>query len=83
MENIQDGILFFNAPWCGPCRAVKKYLTPAVMEEYGVISIDIAEYPEMAAKHQVASIPAFVKLEGGSAQKTHVGRLSLEDLKTF
>jgi hypothetical protein len=53
------------------------------MEEHGVISVDIAEYPEMAAQHQVASVPTFVKLEGGSAQKSHVGRLSLEDLKTF
>lgn len=83
MENIQDGILFFNASWCGPCKSVKKYLTPEVMEEYGVINVDISEHPELAAQHQVASVPTFVKLKEGSLEKFHVGRLSFEDLKTF
>ena len=83
MEDIQDGIYFFNAEWCGPCKVVKKYLTEDVMQEYNITSVDISEYPELAAKHFVSSVPTFVKIVKGTKEKMYTGRLSLNELKNF
>ena len=83
MEDIQDGIYFFNAEWCGPCKVVKKYLTEDVMQEYNITSVDISVYPELAAKHFVSSVPTFVKIVKGTKEKMYTGRLSLNELKNF
>ena len=83
MEDIRDGVYFFNAEWCGPCKAVKKYLTEDVMKEYNITSVDISEHPELAAKHFVSSVQTFVRIIDGTKEKMHVGRLTLEQLKTF
>lgn len=83
MEDIQDGIYFFNAPWCGPCKVVKKYLTEEIMEELNIISVDISENIDLPSKYFVSSVPTFVKIIKGTKEKMHVGKLSLEDLKTF
>ena len=83
MKDIRDGVYFFNAEWCGPCKAVKNYLTEAVMQEHNIISVDISEHPEIAAKHFVSSVPTFVKIINGTKEKMYVGRLTLEQLKNF
>ena len=83
MKDIQDGILFFNAPWCGPCKVVKKYLSEDLMKELNITSVDISEDIDLATKYFVSSVPTFVKISKGTKEKMHVGNLSLEDLKTF
>jgi len=83
MKDIKDGIYFFNAEWCGPCKVVKKYITEDVMQEYNITSVDISEHPELAAKHFVSSVPTFVKIINGTKEKMYAGRLTLEQLKTF
>ncbi len=83
MEDIRDGVYLVKSEWCGPCKAVKKYLTEEVMKEYNITSVDISEHPELAAKHFVSSVPTFVRIIDGTKEKMHVGRLTLEQLKTF
>ena len=83
MKDIQDCIYFFNAPWCGPCKVVKKYLSKEIIEELNIINVDISENIDLAREYFVASVPTFVKVIKGKKEKMHVGKLSLEELKTF
>lgn len=83
MNTIENGILFFNSPWCGPCKTVKKVLTEDVSKELNIFSFDAVKDVDVFGHYQVSSVPTFVKIDGGNEVKRHVGGMSLEDLKKF
>ena len=57
----QDAVmLYFSAPTCNVCHALKPKLTEAVMSEFPAFvieSIDISETPEIASTFSVFTIP--------------------------
>ena len=83
MKEVKDGILFFSASWCGPCKVIKQYLTEEVMEELNITKVDISDDISLATKHFVSSVPTFVKIVNGTKEKMYTGKLTLEQLKTF
>ncbi|MEW5832011.1 MAG: thioredoxin family protein [Campylobacterota bacterium] len=59
--NTNDAVmLYFSAPGCNVCHALKPKLTEAVMEHFPTFiieSIDISETPEIASHFSVFAIP--------------------------
>ncbi|MDD5159738.1 MAG: thioredoxin family protein [Sulfuricurvum sp.] len=53
-------MLYFSAPTCNVCHALKPKLTEAIMDEFPTFvieSIDISETPEIASHFTVFTIP--------------------------
>ncbi len=53
-------MLYFSAPGCNVCHALKPKLTEAIMEHFPVFvieSVDISETPEIASHFSVFAIP--------------------------
>lgn len=95
-ENLQDEeadeaddesdprILFFTAPWCGPCQQIKRRIFPVMIEagwrisarEDGHIQIvDGDHLPELAARYRVTTYPTFIVVHGDQEQLRHTGYL--------
>jgi thioredoxin-like negative regulator of GroEL len=59
--NTNDAVmLYFSAPTCNVCHALKPKLTEAIMENFPsfvIESIDISETPEIASHFTVFTIP--------------------------
>lgn len=59
--STQDAVLlYFSAPTCNVCHALKPKLTEAIMEHFPTFvieSIDISETPEIASYFTVFAIP--------------------------
>ena len=59
--NSNDAVmLYFSAPTCNVCHALKPKLTEAIMEHFSTFvieSIDISETPEIASHFSVFAIP--------------------------
>ena len=60
---MKEEILFFSAPWCSPCKHMKKMLTESIRHELNLKIIDITEDMEIAAKYEVMNAPSFVKIK--------------------
>ena len=60
LQNNDAVMLYFSAPGCNVCHALKPKLTEAVMDAFPAFiieSIDISESPEIASHFSVFAIP--------------------------
>ena len=69
--NSNDAVmLYFSAPTCNVCHALKPKLTEAIMSEFTTFvieSIDISETPEIASHFSVFAIPTVLIFFQGRA----------------
>jgi len=71
-------IIYFSAPWCGPCRAFGPVME-RVAEHFSenanveVIKVNADEDPDTAAMHNIRSIPALVYLKDGKTYYQSIG----------
>jgi thioredoxin 1 len=63
ISNSPAVMLYFSAPTCNVCHALKPKLFEAVEQNFGqfeLVSIDISETPEIASHYSVFAIPTLV-----------------------
>lgn len=69
----------FTAPWCGPCRSMEPHLNALAKshaDKVKIIKINVDDEPELAAKHQIRSIPAMMLYEDGMRLESKTGAMS-------
>ena len=76
LESSQPVLVDFWAPWCGPCRVmgpVVDELTEAFAGQATVGSLNVDDYPALAAQYEIRSIPALLFFKQGKAVDQAVG----------
>eukprot|EP00522_Entomoneis_paludosa_P016540 CAMPEP_0172451362 /NCGR_PEP_ID=MMETSP1065-20121228/9437_1 /TAXON_ID=265537 /ORGANISM="Amphiprora paludosa, Strain CCMP125" /LENGTH=127 /DNA_ID=CAMNT_0013203313 /DNA_START=469 /DNA_END=852 /DNA_ORIENTATION=+ len=74
----RDGpiLVFFTAPWCGPCR-LSVPVVKEIMKEFAgkieVVEVCTDDLPEVAADANVVSIPTIQMYSDGEVMDTIVG----------
>ena len=65
----------FWAPWCGPCRVVHPVLEEmdAERDDLNVVSLNVDDNQQTAAKYEVLSIPTMILFKGGEVATRIVG----------
>ena len=73
----------FWAPWCGPCRVVHPILEELDSErdDLTILSLNVDENQETAAKYEVLSIPTMILFKGGESAKRIVGAMPKKKLE--
>ncbi|MCR4594516.1 MAG: thioredoxin [Clostridiales bacterium] len=86
IKNSDFAVVDFSATWCGPCRMVAPVVEELSDELDGSVdffNVDVDENGELAARFQIASIPAIAVFKKGECVDMSVGLKPKEDLKTF
>jgi thioredoxin 1 len=67
----------FWAPWCGPCRVVHPILEEmdAEREDLHVVSLNVDDNQQTAARYEVLSIPTLILFKDGDEAKRVVGAM--------
>ena len=73
----------FWAPWCGPCRVVHPVLEEmdGERDDLTILSLNVDDNQETAAKYEVLSIPTLILFKGGESAKRIVGALPKKKLE--
>jgi len=73
-------ILYFSAPWCGPCRNFKPIME-SVSNSIPVRFINVDDNPELSAQYNVRSVPMLVFLKDGQEADKSIGVLTEAQVK--
>ena len=82
---MSKGILYFSAPWCGPC----KVMSPLVeqMEKQGKIvvkKVNVDYDASLPTKYNIRNIPTMVLTDmNGNEIKRHTGAMSEQQILDF
>lgn len=73
-EAIREGpvVVDFWAPWCRPCLALEPVLEQ-IEDRVPVARLNIDDYPEIASRYEIFSIPTVMLFADGAARGRVVG----------
>ena len=82
MQSDKPVLIDFWASWCGPCQMVLPIIAELGEEltDVKVCKINVDEYPNLAKKFRVLSIPTLVVMENGEIAQRSVGAKSKEEI---
>ena len=69
-------VLDFWAEWCGPCKFMEPIIEEIEKEQAGKVQfekINVDEKQDLAAKHQVMSIPTYIIVKDDKEQERIIG----------
>jgi len=72
-------VLYFSAPWCGPCRAFKPVME-SLQSEMSVTFIDVDSSPQTAQKYNVRSVPTVLIIKNGVEKHRLIGAKSKDEI---
>ena len=78
---MKTELLFFSAPWCGPCKQMKLVLNESIQNELNMRIIDISQDMETATKYHVMNVPTFIKVQDGEVVSRKIGATTIDNLK--
>ena len=65
-------VVDFWAPWCRPCKALEPILEQ-LADRVPVARLNIDDYPEIAGRYEILSIPTVMLFSDGEPRGTVVG----------
>ena len=78
-EINEEVVVDFYADWCGPCKMIGSILEE--IDAFNVLKINVDEFPDIARKFGIMSIPTLIKFKGGEEIKKVVGLRTKEQLE--
>ena len=83
---IQNGkvLVDFYADWCGPCQMLGPVLEEAQNTvEFTLLKINVDEFPNIARRYGIMSIPTIILFKDGELIKKDLGYKPLPEIINF
>ena len=82
--NNNKGIIYFSAPWCGPCKMLGPIMDSLISEGMKVNKVNVDYEPSLLKQYNVKSIPTLILTDlDGNELGRKVGGLSKQQVTDF
>jgi len=85
-QSEQPVLVYFWAPWCGPCRLVSPTIS-SIAEAYSdrlkVVKLEVDSNPESRDKCKVEGVPALRLFKNNDLIASHEGAIGKQKLQTM
>lgn len=83
-NEVKEGLVFvdFYASWCNPCKMIGKVFE-GLEDKINVLKIDVDEFPALANKFDVDSIPHVFIYKNGERVDDFLGYRGSDDIKEY
>lgn len=73
----------FYATWCGPCQLLTPVLESVEkeMNNLEILKVNVDEFPNLARKYNIMSIPTIIVFKNGKIAKTSLGYIDKDEIK--
>ncbi len=68
----------FYADWCGPCKMLGEVLE--AIDEVDILKINVDQFPDLAIKFGVMSIPTLIYMEDGQEKTKNIGFIPKDEI---
>ena len=87
IDNVKSGnaVLYFTAPWCGPCKVFRPVIEAVSSERDDYIGyvVDIESNEYIVSEYGVKAVPAIVSMVDGIEVARRIGALSPTALNDY
>lgn len=83
LESDVPVLVDFWAPWCGPCRMIAPTVEQIANDYAGKVrvgKVNTDENPQVAASHNISSIPTLLVFKGGQVVDKTIGVMPKDKL---
>ena len=82
---MDKGILYFSAPWCGPCQQLSPIINQLVSEGINIKKVNIDYDTNLSQKYTVRSIPTLIltDMNGNEIKRMSGGGKTKEQIKSW
>ena len=78
---MKNGLLYFSATWCGPCRVFKPVMQS--LENVAVQFVDVDRDQEFVNQYGVKSVPTVIAIVDGEPKDKIMGARSKAEMELF
>lgn len=68
-------VLFFEANWCGACKAMKPVVTKLRNEGFDIRTVDVDSHRDEAVRFGIHAVPTFILMRGGDEVRRESGMI--------
>ncbi len=82
---MDRGILYFSAPWCGPCQQLGPKVDQLISEGINVKKVNTDYDTQLTQKYNIRSVPTLIltDLAGNEIKRVQGGGKTLQQLKEW
>lgn len=84
LEAQQLVLVYFWAPWCGPCRLVSPsvdWVADTYSDRLKVIKMEVDPNPDARSKCKVEGVPTLILFKEGKVTNSHEGAITKKALE--
>ncbi|ELS04422.1 thioredoxin domain-containing protein [Xenococcus sp. PCC 7305] len=85
-QSEQPVLVYFWAPWCGPCRLVSptiNWIADTYSDRLKVVKLEVDPNPESRAKCQVEGVPALRLFKDNDIVVSREGAMGKQQIQTM